>query len=200
MLYYSKNSKIVHFKGCHHLNRILLDHACSFDTYEDAKKQGFRICKCCDPVMNAYKAEAETLTKFCAENGLICFAKDSVIHLQTVHSKWKVMPSDEEGIVLYHKNTRFKKKSLQSPVAGYHLQNFHCRNILGICKYVLEHDGYRYHNPEKKDKNAGGKTGSPKDSRKWRAQQERIRKQNRRNAIKNVYFIFDQLEAVRASV
>ena len=198
MLYYSQNSRIAHFEGCHHLKMIQDDNINCFDTYAEARENGFRICKCCDPVMKAYKNETEELTTFCAENGLICFAKDSVVYLQTVHSKWKVMPSDEGGLIVYHKNTRFKKKDIQSPVSGYHLQNFNCKDILGVCKYVLDHDCYRYHNPLKKDKKAGAKTGSPKGSRKWRAQQERIKKQNRRNAIKNVYFIFDQLVAARA--
>ena len=198
MLYYSCNSRIAHFEGCHHLKRVQENNLYCFDSYTEAKENGFRICKCCDPVMNAYEKEKEKLLPFCAENGFICFAKDSVVHLQTVHSKWRVMPSDGGGLVVYHKNTRFKKNSVQSQVAGYHLQNVNCRDILEVCKYVMDHDDYRYQNPVKKDKSSGKKTGSPKGSRKWRAQQNRIKKKNRQNAIKNVYFIFDQLEAARA--
>ena len=81
MLYCSQNSGIVHFNGCHHQKRIRLANARAFVTYDDAVKAGFRMCKCCDPIMKAYKAESEALIKYCAENGLICFAKDSTVHL-----------------------------------------------------------------------------------------------------------------------
>lgn len=198
MLFYSKNSKIAHFEGCHHLKRVGEGNSNFVDTYAEAKENGLRVCKCCDPIANAYKNEEDSLTTFCAQNGLICFMKDRVIHLETFHSKWKIVPSGNGGLAVYHKNIRVKKNDMQSPVVGYHLQWVNEDSIVGVCKYVIDHDGYRYHNPVQGNKKSKTKKSSRKGSRKWHAQQERIKKQNRRNAIKNVYSIFDQLEAQRA--
>ncbi len=197
MLFRSKNSKIVHFEGCGHIKRIMEYNLEMLDTYADARGERYRLCSCCDPVSRAYKKEKDNLTVFCSQNGLICFCRESVVHLQTVHSRWKVIPSDNGGLVLYHRNTRFKKKGLQSAVAGYHPQNFKCRDIVGVCDYILSHDEYRYHNPARKDKVSEPKAPSPKGSRRWRAEEERRKRRERRQAIKKVYFIFDQLEAAR---
>ena len=121
MLYYSKNSKIAHFEGCHHLRRIGEQNVEIIDTYAEAKSNGFRVCKCCDPIAKAYKKESEALTTFCAENGLIYLLKNREVNLQTVHSKWKIVPSDNGGLAVYHRNIHSKTNGAQSPIAGYHL-------------------------------------------------------------------------------
>ena len=198
MLYYSKKSKVAHFWGCHHLGRILVDNAVPLNTWSEARRQGVRICKCCNPVWRRYKAEQRTLTTFCAQNGLAFYSQDGLVSLKTMHSQWKIVPTDDGGIELFHRNTRYKKSDALSPLSGYHLQKFRILSIIAACRYVLDHDAYRLHTPAAKDKQSGVKTGSPKGSRKWRAQQKRNKKKERRNAIKRVLFIFDQLEAARA--
>lgn len=191
MLFYIENRKVVHFEYCYHLKRSKKDKLQCFATLAKAREQGFRICKCCDPVMKTFLCEEKELIPFCKENRIICFAQDSTVHIQTAYSKWKVISTNEGKLAVYHKNTKFKKGNIHSSVVGYHLQNVSCEKILSVCKYILEHDEYRYHTNESNQR----KTDFVKGSRKWRAEQDRIKKQKRRNAIKNVYFIFDQLAA-----
>lgn len=197
MLYYSKNSNVAHFDGCHHMKKIREGNLLVIDTYAEAKEKNFRICKCCDPIAKSYKKEEAMLTTFCAQNGLICFPKKHMLNLHTVHSKWKIVPSDNGGLAVYHKNIRHKENDMQSPIAGYHLQWVNEDSIIGICKYIIGHDGYRWRNPVQGNKKTKEKKAPKKGTHRWRTEQEKIKKQNRRNAIKNVYSIFDQLEAAR---
>lgn len=198
MLFYSKNSKIAHFEGCHHMKNIREANLNFIDTYAEAKEKNFRVCKCCNPIAKTYKKEEPMLTTFCAENGLICFPKNHVINLHTVHSKWKIVPSNNGGLAVYHKNIRSRKNDTQSPIAGYHLQSVKEDSLVGICKYVVGHDSYRWRNPVQGNKKTKTKKAPKKGTHKWQVEQERIKKQNKRNAIKNVYSIFDQLAAARA--
>lgn len=50
------------------------------------------------------------------------------------------MANDEGSIDLYYKNTRFKKKDVDSPVWGYHLQKAFYKDMTSFLKYIVDHD------------------------------------------------------------
>lgn len=109
------------------------------------------------------------------------------------------MENDEGSIDLYYKNTRFKKKDVDSPVWGYHLQKAFYKDMTSFSKYIVDHDKYRFSYLDKPLKPKGGKKPPVKGTKRWRAEQERQKKRDRRAAIKNVYYIFEELDAARAS-
>lgn len=198
MFYRSKYSKVVHYASCHYLKRMHCNHAQEIDSYATVKEQGLRVCKCCNPVMKRYKSETEALVTFCAENGLICFAHGDAVHLQSRYSKWKVLPSSGETFVVYHKNTTVREGDSESSVRGYHLQNLHAESLREVCEYVLDHDGYRIYHPVRRPGRSEPKPAPHKGTKRWRKEQKKIKKQERRTAIRNVYSIFDSLAAQKA--
>ncbi|MBS7276609.1 MAG: hypothetical protein KIG76_08930 [Eubacteriales bacterium] len=109
---------------------------------------------------------------------------------------WRTMRG---SIYLYYKNTRFKKKDVDSPVWGYHLQKAFYKDMTSFLKYIVDHDKYRFSYLDKPLKPKGGKKPPVKGTKRWRAEQERQKKRDRRAAIKNVYYIFEELDAARAS-
>ena len=67
------------------------------------------------------------------------------------------MANDEGSIDLYYKNTRFKKKDVDSPVWGYHLQKAFYKDMTSFSKYIVDHDKYRFSYLDKPLKPKGGK-------------------------------------------
>jgi hypothetical protein len=198
MFYRSKYSKVVHFAGCRYLKRLQCNRVQCIDSYAEVKEKGLRVCKCCNPVMKEYHAQTDALVTFCAENGLILFAHNDAVHFQSRFSKWKVIPHSAETFVVYHKNTTVREGDSESSVRGYHLQNLHAESLREVCEYVLDHDGYRIYHPVRKSGRKEPKPAPQKGTKRWRREQARLQKQNRRREIQNVYSLFDRLEAQKA--
>lgn len=199
MFYFSGRgrSKVVHFEGCKHIRRIAESNLGTFESLSEAKKEGFHLCKCCNPVAKFYRHHKRNSASYCSDNRLICYFNKDVVEIKSIHSQWKLVANDEGTIDLYHKNTRFKKKDVDSPVWGYHLQKAFYKDMTSFLKYIVDHDKYRFSYLDKPLKPKGGKKPPVKGTKRWRAEQERQKKRDRRAAIKNVYYIFEQLDAAR---
>ena len=193
MFYYSNESKakVVHYEGCYHLNNIKKKNMMSFESVKDVRKNEYRICSCCSPIMEQLKKEHTELENFCQENGLAYFVNKGNLHIRTHYSKWKVLISNNKDVLeLHHKNS-FEKEHDNS-VPGYHRQNYVSDSIIGYMEYITNHEYYRMYNPvpvfTKKEP-------PKKGTKRWNKQQKVIKKKERRHEIQNVMNLIDSLSA-----
>ena len=198
MFYFSTKGrkKIIHYEGCKHEKRIAKNNLGTFESMEKAQEAGYHLCKCCNPVARFYRRSKKDIFSYRKEHQLICYLKEDVIEIKSLHSKWKIIASGKDHVSLFHKNTQCRKKESSSPVPGYHLQKAFYSNVVDFLKYIVKHDKYRFVYLEK-EKLKRVKKKHRKGSKRWRAEQKRIKRKQRKAAIKNVYFIFEQWDAVR---
>ena len=135
MYFYSKKSrkKIVHTDLCFHITGTGIDDIGSFETLDEAYGEGFRLCKCCNPMKKQYRRESEKILKISAEYGFSVYLGNRYICITSVVSKWKITLDSESNMVLYHKNVFEKSGDALSQVYGYHLTEvtsiFSCSTI-----------------------------------------------------------------------
>lgn len=139
----SGRHNIVHFSGCHYLNRKpnsarLLEYVPS-----DLYTSSFSFCQHCSPVAVIYRKERARITKYAEEHNQKLTMEYGMLHIANGYSEWMVVPSDRRGcLCLYHKSTVIHVDD-ESPIAGYHLQMDYRYSIAKIQKYIVSHDLYR---------------------------------------------------------
>lgn len=192
MLYCSEKNKkkIVHFEDCSFSKTILDQNQKHFKTLFSAVKEGYRLCKRCNPLEKLYKENEKEVRSFCFENVIALDYREYEINLTTQHSKWKIIPVSRTEYLFLHANERLEKYPPKSPVPGYHPQEVHYDNLLSFCQYILEHDTYRDKHPI-----AIKKKFSPpkKGTRRWRGQEKKKRKKEKKKAIRKVLYLIDGL-------
>ncbi|MEA4920011.1 MAG: hypothetical protein VB078_03710 [Clostridiaceae bacterium] len=200
MLFYMKKSsrKIVHYSGCKYLKGSMSTTMGAFQTIEEAHAAGYRVCRCCSPIAKRFQKECAQILKFCAHEGLSCYQSDGMIAISTPRSQWKIITVGKHNkIFLYHQNTNpYHREDHASLVPGYHSQAIRKDSIIEYLLYIVEHDAFRLANPThipKPPKSA--RKGAPKGSKRWHKEQHKLTKLKRRNAIKNVVHLIDQLQA-----
>ena len=191
MFYYSDKSKVVHYEGCHHLKNIKKKNMRSFDNVKDVRKGEYRICSCCSPITEHLKKEQVELENFCQENGLAYFVNKGNLHIRTNNSKWKILISNNRGILELHHENSFKKEHDNS-VPGYHRQNYISDSIIGYMEYIINHEYYRMYNPL----TVFAEYEPPiKVTKRWNKQQKAIKKKERRREIWNVINLINNLSS-----
>lgn len=196
MLYYSGKSDIAHFDGCGYIGRIKEDNLHCLSTYAAVRDRSMNLCRCCNPIRKAFKDENCAIADFCSKNMMIFSNESETISFKTSNSQWRVIPSDDGGLALYHRNKKKTRKNSKSPLWGYHLQKFKSETIVPVCKYIAEHEEYKRLQAFKSAE--GIRRSMPKGGKKRRAYEKREKRRERRAAIKNVYFLFDMIEAGNA--
>ena len=194
MFYYSIDSKekVVHYEGCHHLKNIKTNHLKSFDNISAVRKGKYRICSCCSPVTAHLKKEQDALESYCLENGLSYFVNRGNLHIRTHQSKWKILASNNKGVLELHHENSFEREHDDS-VPGYHKQNFYSDSVLGYLEYINEHEYYRMMHPLHIVKK---KEPPKKGTRRYRGQQRILAEKERKRQIWNVLSLIDGLSAV----
>lgn len=146
MLIYNKKSgsKVVHYSHCRHIKGRKQDVRVTFDTPEEARAAGYRLCKCCAPMTKFYRKEAKALEQFASENGLSYFYEDGMLDIKSLYSQWKVVVVGKsvKKLVIYHRNTQTRSNQRPSIVPGYHSQAYRSDTLLGYMRFVLSHDAY----------------------------------------------------------
>ena len=107
MIYHNKksNNKIVHVKNCHYLSEKS-ENVIVFNDMKDALKQGYVLCKKCNPLRIAVLRESQKVTEYSKQNHLRIAISDSEINVTCKTEQWKIVVSlDGTGLSLYHKNT-----------------------------------------------------------------------------------------------
>ena len=194
MYYYSKKSreKIIHTAECFHINRIGADDIGWFETLPDAYVQGYRLCKHCSPLLKCYRKEHKQILDFCRKNGLAVRIGDKRVFVESNMSKWQIILDKSNEIALYHKNSFKTSRDSLSEVCGYHFQGDIRKNsIAEYLEYIIEHDHYRRLNPAHTPK----KESPPpiKGTKRYKSTQRKIRKYERKQAIRNVLSLIDSL-------
>ena len=94
MLYYSKKStsKVVHFESCAYKKAIGEKRLGSFETFKEAKRNGYHLCQFCNPVIQCYRNEERKVRHYCGEKGLVCYMKDGFLEIKSVHSQSMTPP------------------------------------------------------------------------------------------------------------
>lgn len=177
--------KVIHCKQCTYVSRIKDVHFEAFDYVEDAIKEGYRYCKCCDPMKALIKEYEKEMDSFCQSNAVYYTECDGALVIVTPFSEWKAQLNTDGKITLYHKNTKGDKQD-------YHIQGKFSAEPLNILNYIAAHDGFRLNNPLPKEKKE--KAPPRKGTRRYRAAMRRAEAEKRRNDIRNVLNLIDSLQ------
>lgn len=201
MYYYSKKSrkKVIHKCNCFHYKCHDPKNFGTFYTIEEARSAGYKICKHCSAIHNAYRNEYKKLEKFAVEQGLSFFLSgEELIIFSTSKSKWKIISSKKKNkLILYHKNTQSRKSDKESAIEGYHIQKQKCNTLLEYMKLIIEHDSYRDRHPLQKTTKKEMKTPPPKGSKRYNKQQKTLKKQLHKKAVQDVLNLIDLQVAQR---
>ena len=135
MLYYSESNKkkIVHFHDCPSAKMIKKENQKAFGSVSYAIRNGYKLCKHCNPLEKLYEKDKEELKKFCHENVIALEYRGHELVLTTTQSKWKVVPVSRTEYALYHANEKIAKEE-ESDIAGYHLQEKQFSNLFALCQ------------------------------------------------------------------
>lgn len=146
MVFYStkSNEKVFHLPHCGIARRIRKEYKKQFDTPEEARAAGYRMCSCCSPVGIRLRREQNAINQFCQEHGVSCRLEDGQLHVRTPRSKWRIIINGKsKTLFLYHKNTYQKYEKIPSIIPGYHSQAIRSKTIVGYLEYIVQHDIFR---------------------------------------------------------
>ena len=222
-LFYSTNShrKIVHLCHCKVLQRIPKENRRSFDSLEEAEDHGYRLCSCCPPIAQKYRKERIPVKDFCTDHEFTISLLNGAIHVISRHDSWQIITNGKKNTpFLYHRNKEERSnEKYPSVIPGYHSQAYRSTTILGYLQYIDSHDRYRDEHPfvvrsapiperntipgwvaEKYGKEFPNETPSQfkpiKGTKRYRKEQARKKRQQRRASIQLVYALLDELAAV----
>ena len=193
MFYYSKKSRgnIVHCEGCGHINKIKPENLEKFNTNQEIRGGGYRMCSCCSPLMKKLRTEKAELQKFCGENGLMYFICDGNMHIHSDGSKWVIIVSAKRsGSELHHEN--LYNEHYNDSVPGYHNQHFSSNTLMGYMDYIARHDAYRRKNPLRPKK---AKKPPKKGTKSYKRYIKNEKKKEKRRKVRNVLNLIDSLSA-----
>ena len=191
MVFYSikSNEKVFHLSHCSIARRIHKEYKQHFDTPEDARLAGYRLCNCCSPVGMRLRKEQYAVNQFCQENGVSCWMDDGQLHVHTPRSKWRIIVNGKaKKLFLYHKNTYEKYEKIPSIVPGYHSQATRSDTIVGYLDYIIHHDAYRKRENEKIRKKANSMRNLRRNTRPYQRGTD-----NRRYSANQLYSIMDNI-------
>ncbi len=224
-LHYSVNShrKIVHLSHCKVLRRIPKESRRSFESLEEAKAHGYRLCRCCPSIAQKYRKERNQVKRFCRDHDFTFMLLNDVIHVISRHDCWRIITcGNNKRLFLYHKNTAkcIRDEKMPGIIPGYHSQNCRSGTILGYLKYINYHDRYRDKHPcteskaparnkacpaskktakknEKENIAAVSQKNKPgKGTKRYRKQQARKKREKRLAAIIRVHALLDELAVI----
>lgn len=129
---------------------------------------------------------------FAKKNGLAVRIGGKRIFVESNMSEWQIILDKSNEIALYHKNSFKTSRDGLSEVCGYHFQGDIRKNsIAEYLEYIVGHDYYRRLNPAHTPK----KESPPpiKGTKRYKSTQRKIKKYERKRAIRNVLDLIDSL-------
>lgn len=187
MNFVNVKSKVAHYPDCRFVRRITEDNLRCYESTFYAKKDGYRLCKCCDPMAKRLGNRETEMLGYCRKRAISYEVDNGELLITTPFSEWKAYPGKNSRYVLYHRNT-------QGDTSGYHLQTDRYKDVMELLKYIDRHDNFRLDNPlpEPKKKKAPPKKGT----KRYRAAERRRKERKRRKDIRNVLNLIDSLALV----
>ena len=186
MYFGNTNSMVIHYPTCHHVDRISDIHFAGFDNIGAANRNGYRICKCCDPMTRKVSEYENEMAGFCREHAISFEVVNRELRIRTPFSQWKVYVGSKGGLDLYHRNTL-------GDTTGYHLQKEAMSDPMAVLMYVEGHDRFRQANPLVTAKKK--KAPQRKSARRYRPMMRR-EKEATRSEIRSMLFLMDSLGTV----
>lgn len=196
MYFYSKKSsnKIIHIDPCFHIRRLDAADIGWFSSLPEAYEQGYRLCKCCNPLVRQYRVECAEILEYCRKNGLSVFLTNRYISIHSIGSIWRIALDQTNDLVLYHRNDFETDNDHLSQIKGYHLQRDVRRNsIMEYLDYIVDHDYFRMLHPVHIPKKKGEAPPPRKGTKRYKSAQRKIKRDERVQAIKNVLDLIDSL-------
>ncbi len=185
------DNKIVHEIDCRYVKMIPEKNRKYFRKLQEATKEGYKQCKYCSYIRRYMKQEEDAL-KYGRKNGLFYFfnAQDGCLDVISKTGKWKIIVNGQKHQMwLYHKNT--SGSTMGDPlVPGYHYQRVRYDSLMEYMKYLVDHDRYRESNPlysyQKHSTNRKG-------TKNWKKNQRREKEIRRKQGIRYVYAILENM-------
>ena len=183
-MYFCNNNskeKIVHLSSCYHIVDSKSKNYSCFDNLRKALDNGCRPCRHCFSLRQRYLSEKDNIQNYCMKyNYILAFNADS-IEITTSKGQWKIIQAKyNKKLELYHKNTEERFSDKFSRISGYHNQRFLGYEMTDYVEYIFNHDGRC-------------KAPPLKGTKRYRSQQKRLAKLERRNSINNVIRLIDGL-------
>lgn len=191
MVYASIKSreKVFHLPHCKIHTRINRDYRISFDTPDQARAAGYRMCNCCSSMGLRLHKEQKAVDAFCEKNDLRYLLWDGDLMIQAPNSDWKIIINGKgKKLFLYHKNKFRSPSDDKSMIPGYHSQAIRQETILGYLQYIVSHDDFR----QKQTKARERQRNSKRDLRRNTSHIQRG-KTNRKYSANQLYSILDSL-------
>ena len=143
----SIESKIYHQPKCRYL-RSIKDKNMMELTQDEAQKQGFIPCSCCNTMDYHYKSEKQIIDFFDIKKGMdFLFDDRKELYVKTDEGCWKlVYLEEEERIGMFHRShSRYPVNFNQPWRERYHKQKdrFMYVTIEDALYYIYEHDKFR---------------------------------------------------------
>ena len=195
MYYFSRNSrrKIVHSFDCFQIGRVDVECVDSFESLEQARKNGYRQCRCCNTLIKQYRKEALALTRFGKGRGFSFRVDDRFVHIDAPRSRWKILRAEGNGrLVLLHENEYQPLRDVGGVLPGYHVQNVSENSILAYAKYIAKHEKYRKTHPVH---TSPSKPPARKGTKRYKKQKKAEKLQAKRRAVTNVLRLIEQVSS-----
>ena len=142
----STETNIYHRASCIYSKRIMPKNRMEMGPFE-AKKHGYRPCKCCNTMKFLYDRDISTLDYYKRKMAMDYKMVDGILYIKTEVSCWKLVYSRrEEKIFLYHRNKSSQPLNFDLPqMERYHRQTDvqPSASINKHLRYIYEHDRYR---------------------------------------------------------
>lgn len=191
MVYASIKSreKVFHLPHCKIHTRINRNYRITFDTPNQARAAGYRMCNCCSSMGMRLRKEQAAIDAFCEKNDLRYLLWDGDLMIQAPNSDWKIIVSGRnKKMFLYHKNKFRSPSDDASMIPGYHSQAIRHNSILGYLEYIVSHDEFRQKETQARER----KRTSKRDLRRNTNHIQRG-KTNRKYSANQLYSILDSL-------
>jgi hypothetical protein len=145
-----------------------------------------------------YQKECEEILEICTNKGLSVYSGKRYIAITSISSQWKIALDKNNEMVLYHKNDFETPNDCMSPILGYHLQGDVKHNsIVSYLNYIIDHDYFRMLNPVVAPKKNIAPPLPKKGTNRYRKEQKKNAKLQKKIAIKNVLNLIDSLSVAR---
>ncbi len=179
MISVASRDKIYHRDGCPYIDRIKGKNSLVV-LKKEAKKMGYRPCKCCNSADFQYKHEQTVIKKYAKANHMELQRLRNHLFVKTEMGIWKIVYlKDVEKFILYHGNNgSYETPIREADKAYYHRQmdQKEVETVLELLKYIQCHDRYR-----RQVKEAGGNEMAVKVNKKYARQRtNRMRRQGMR--------------------
>ena len=166
-----------------------------FDTKQEAREHGYRMCNCCAPIVRYMKRERNEIECFARKHNMKLHVYDGELHVEFGVVPWKIVVEDEtREIILYHGNREryntleWKHGMLQH---HYHRQNDVSKGtILEYLDYIYKHDCWRSNQIEEYRK-------LPKQTRNQRKRYKKEKNKADRYAVSRVLNLIDRMQRER---